>query len=249
MNKEFDKIRKLPEDTIIYDGLDKYLNKLNAGKFFSFSRIGDGEFLSILGANRTNSSGHQLGLPELKKRLTNVILNPGKYMYATRFNALFTEVNNKNMYTFLKENNSKIKWYDCKIFSRANKFGDLYPVINQLNKMNVVFIGNSKLRPINKFLQYNDFIEIPYKQCFSATEKVKQKILDYCNKKNYKPTVFAFSASVATCVMIHELYPLIGDKCWLIDFGSVWDVYVGEKSRRYLKKMKQETINKNLGIV
>jgi hypothetical protein len=60
--------------------------------------------------------------------------------------------------------------------------------------------------------------------------------------------VYCFSASMTTNVLIHRLYPLMGETSWLIDFGSLWDVYVGVKSRSgYGKEDWTERIRKNLG--
>ena len=52
-----------------------------------------------------------------------------------------------------------------------------------------------------------------------------------CDK--YEKPVFGFSASMATNVMIDELYPIVGDKCWMIDFGSIWDPFIGNMIRSH----------------
>ena len=51
--------------------------------------------------------------------------------------------------------------------------------------------------------------------------------------KKYKDVVFAMSSSMATNVIIDELYDEIGDKCSMIDFGSIWDPFVGRHTRSY----------------
>ena len=42
-------------------------------------------------------------------------------------------------------------------------------------------------------------------------------------------------------LLIDELYDIIGDKCTMIDFGSIWDPFVGKTTRSYHKEYK--TIN------
>ena len=52
-----------------------------------------------------------------------------------------------------------------------------------------------------------------------------------CDK--YDKPVFGFSASMATNVIVDELHSVVGDKCWMIDFGSIWDPFVGNITRSY----------------
>ena len=44
-------------------------------------------------------------------------------------------------------------------------------------------------------------------------------------------TVFAFAASMMTNVIVHDLFPQFGTRHWMLDFGSVLDVYAGVQSR------------------
>ena len=45
---------------------------------------------------------------------------------------------------------------------------------------------------------------------------------------------------MAACVMIHKLWPELGQKCFLLDWGSVWDPYVGEWSRGVWRRLVRE---------
>jgi len=60
------------------------------------------------------------------------------------------------------------------------------------------------------------------------------------------PAFVGFTAGPAAKVMIYELYQVLGDKSFFIDFGSLWDVYSGLKSRKYQKTMTFETIRRNI---
>ena len=59
----------------------------------------------------------------------------------------------------------------------------------------------------------------------------------------------AFQHLWATNVIIDELYPIIGHKCWMIDFGSTWDPFIGNFNRSHHKNYKTTqldlTINPN----
>ena len=54
----------------------------------------------------------------------------------------------------------------------------------------------------------------------------------------YENIVFGLSASMTSNVIIDELYDTIGDKCWMIDFGSIWDAFIGDKTRSYHSEYK-----------
>jgi hypothetical protein len=52
---------------------------------------------------------------------------------------------------------------------------------------------------------------------------------------------------MTTNVIIHKLYDEIGAKHWLLDLGSLWDIYAGVKSRTVYHKLDWDTlIKKNI---
>ena len=69
---------------------------------------------------------------------------------------------------------------------------------------------------------------------------IKKQVIEMCDK--YEKPVFGFSASMATNVMIDELYPIVGDKCWMIDFGSIWYPFVGNITRSYHHRYESKEI-------
>jgi len=104
------------------------------------------------------------------------------------------------------------------------------PLVKQLRAMKVVVVGPAHLRAVNRTLfPYDHFIEIPLKNCYTARRETEAQVREYFNRSG--PAVFAFSASIDHQCSIHRLFPLMGPSSWLIDFGSLWDVYVGVKSR------------------
>jgi len=85
------------------------------------------------------------------------------------------------------------------------------------------------------------FIIIPNTDCYTMKDELIKKILALP-----RPAFIGFTAGPAAKVMIHQLYPTIGNESFLIDFGSLWDVYVGHRSRKYHKSMMSYTIRKNI---
>jgi len=236
--------------------LDYYVKLLKSNKPFSFSRFGDAEWAAILDyfgsksgyaffPGGTNSDGGTF-FPEMCEELRHIVLNPGDYMYgmldvAMKF--LGDKIN-----TFIAKNDIDISWYEGNLFVGASCTGNLFPLIQQLRKMKVVVIGDKKLKKLNeKVFSYDHFIEIPSNNCYLRKDKIKQEILDYYHKKG--PAVFSFTAAATTNILIHELFPVMGRDSWLIDFGTLWDVFVGVRSRSYTKNMIDATISKNLGVL
>ena len=99
-------------------------------------------------------------------------------------------------------------------------------------------MSNEKLKKIN--IKYTDFITIPSVNCFLEKERIKSEMIKMVEK--YDNVVFGLSSSMATNVIVDELYDIIGDKCTMIDFGSIWDPFVGVIARSYHKEYKKRKL-------
>ena len=94
--------------------------------------------------------------------------------------------------------------------------------------------------------EYSHFIEVPPKNCYLDKDRIRADIAAWSKRKARR--VSRFSASMAANVIIHELFPAMGATSWLIDFGSLWDCYVGVDSRGgKSKKYWDVLINQNIG--
>jgi hypothetical protein len=224
--------------------LSYYVSMLAAGMPFSFSRFGDGEWNAILGKPGENCDGHAF-FPELGADLREALVSHRPYLYGMQYRAI------RDMGTairaFLVQSGVTVPWQDADVFQYANNEGTLFPLVKQLRSMKVVVIGPAYLRAMSDILFPCDhFIDIPPKNCYLSREDIERRIR--ACYENSGPAVFAFSASMTTNVLIHRLFPLMGSSSWLIDFGSLWDVYVGVKSRgEYAAKDWSLRIKKNLG--
>jgi hypothetical protein len=224
--------------------LGYFVDMMKAGKPFSFSRFGDGEWNAILGVEGENCDGHRY-FPELGGELGEAIVNKKDYHYGIQYRAI------KNLgwgiFRFLRRNGVRMEWCDADVFHYCDNAGTLFPLVRQLRAMKVVVIGPKHLRSIQgKVFDYDHFIEIPEKNCYLEKNSIRDSVREYYEKNG--PAVFGFSASMTTNVIIQELYPLMGSSSWLIDFGSLWDTYTGVESRG--KKSKEYwdiMIKKNLG--
>jgi len=225
-------------------GLAHYVASLQEGRLFSFSRFGDGEWSAILGRSGANCDGH-VYFPELGERLRQAILDPMQYYYAFQPKAM--DLDGRAIARFIRHQGVQFAWHDADVFHDANLAGNLFPLVEQLRKMDVVVVGAEHLRHLNEgVFPYVDYIEIPPENCFLEVDTIKEQMLEVARERSHM--VFALSASMAANVLIHDLYPLIGREHWMIDFGSLWDIYVGVKSRGVYRKHDWfSLIRRNLG--
>ena len=137
-------------------------------------------------------------------------------------------------------NNLTFDWVDATVWEEAAMAGNISPLIEQLEKMNFVIVSEASKRELP--MNYTDFIEVPKTNCFLEKDRIKNDMIEMCKK--YDNIVFGLSASMATNVIVDELFPIIGDKCWMIDFGSIWEPYVPNPvhGRTYHKRYKSKEL-------
>lgn len=221
------------------NSIEYYINLLKLGKKFSFTRWGDGEWNCTFGISGANCDQHTY-FPEMGKGLNEAIDNPKGYFLATwpqserMMHNIWAPIQSRLQYT-----NSK-NWVDASIWEEAAMAGELKELIKQLEEMDFVLISESSKRDLP--MNYKDFIEIPSTNCFLDKERIKQEMIKMCKK--YKSPVFGLSASMATNVIVDEMYNIIGDKCWMIDFGSIWEPFLKNPvhARSYHTKYKSKKL-------
>lgn len=221
--------------------LSYYVTKIEQNIPYSFSRFGDGEWAAIFGQEGANCDGHTY-FPEMGKQLSETLIHPLDYEYAIQ--RLAKKTFGIKISMFLRQTTKKITWYDSDIFHHSNSDALFSPMIQALRNKKCVIIGPPHLRDLNKeTLPYDHFIEIPIKNCFLEIDRIEKDILKY--GMNKKSIVFIFCASMPANILIHRLFPILGKNNWLIDFGSVWDIYVNVKTREMYNKTKWKSIVQN----
>lgn len=225
---------------LTFNTIEYYINKLRNGEVFSFTRWGDGEWLCSGGASGANCDAH-IYFPELAKGLNEALNNPKGYYLAT-WPETEPMMHNDNLWNYIQSRlqHTSTNWVDASIWEEAAMAGKLKNFVEQLESMNFIIVSEPSKRslPIN----YTDYIEIPTTNCFLEKERIKQQMIDMCAK--YDNPVFGLSASMATNVIVDELYKQIGNKCWMIDLGSIWEPFIATPahSRSYHAKYKSKDI-------
>ena len=206
--------------------LNHYVDKLKNNIPFSFSRYGSGEWSAIFGRYGQNCDSHEF-FQKLGEQLRDTVIRPLEYIYAIQPLAIRND--GKKISHFLQKNNSSLIWQNANVFHYASRYGHFYPMIRELEQKRLVIIGPECLYKLKEICFKNmDFIEIPSRNSYLKLNNIINRILTY--NKTKSGVVYSLSASIATNIIIHKLFPLVGKKNWLIDFGSVWDIYIDVES-------------------
>jgi hypothetical protein len=206
---------------LIFNDINFYINLLKRGQYFSFTRWGDGEWSCAFGADGANCDSHRY-FSEMSEGLNKAIDDPKGYYLAT------WPKTEKMMFDIWQpiqkrlSNSLSKEWVNASIWEEAAMAGELKTLVDQLESMDFIIVSENSKRDLP--MQYNNFIEVPATNCFLEKDRIKQEMIEMCSK--YEKPVFGLSASMATNVIVDELYPIIGNKCWMIDFGSIWEPFL-----------------------
>lgn len=199
----------MPE--LIMQSLSYYTNRLK-DKPFSLVRYQDGDWRCLSGARKYTKS-HSF-VSQMTQAAKHTLSNPhlaSNYIYST------VSWKTGNRY------NSTIKWHYSDIFTISLAFGNLFPMIQQIRKMKVIVVGSEFIRPLkDKVFPYAHFIEIPYRECWTEKDRIEKEILNAL-KAITGDCLISFSSGTLANILIHKLYPIYGNRCFMIDFGCVWD--------------------------
>ena len=223
---------------ITTNSLQYYIDKLKSDEKFSFTRWGDGEWGCVFGAKGHNCDKHQY-FESMSKELTEAIVNDKGYYKATWPMNVPMMTNISHLITGMKEKyNIEDNWVDARVWEESAMQDTINPLIKQLEKMDFVIVSEKSKKDLP--IKYRDFIEVPVVDCYLEKENIKNEIKRLTEK--YDRPVFGLSASMATNVIVDELFEEIGDKCWMIDFGSIWEPYIGKVSRSYHHRYESKEI-------
>ena len=220
-------------------GLQFYADKLRNNEPFSFVRYGNGEWDCILQLYHKTRSGSQRFSPSLRKALGASLTGKRAGAYYHAMNPSFMERCRilPKAEAWLARFAPGLDWHKCTVFVWESAKGRLFPLVKAMKQHRVVVVGPKWLK---KLPFASEFVAVRARDCWQDADAIVAQLRDLKN------VVISFSAGPTAKVLIHRLQPIIGEHSWLIDFGSVWDVYCGHMSRGYHGRMKPEILRKNL---
>lgn len=218
--------------TVRYD-LTFYVNLLESRVPFAFSRWGDGEWYALLGYAGQNCDGHQY-FPEMGAELRRIVLTDRPYFYALGPKA--RSQLGEQIDAFLTEHGIDRVWHSTEVFLEAGLAGRLRPLVQSLRRSRLVYVAPIHLGAfVTESLGAVAHVPVPSQNCYLQKRAIRQVIDDVIAQ--YCPTVVGFSCGMLANILIDDLFERHGDNLTLIDFGSVFDPYVGRISRKYMQSV------------
>lgn len=216
--------------------VEYYLTRINENKPFSLSRFGDGEM--ILMFNYKSVNNRDIG--DLKKAI-----NPMKQIFKNQYeyfhcmlrctfhipSLTFFGVNIDEVLKFMNDNCPGMPFYNGEIWQDELSFsGNIGKLTSAINSHVPVFIGGKHLENVQHIdgITNMELITVNDRKAWDDFDLIIKKIRE---KISSGSTMFCFSMGYPGKIMIDVLYPEVKDKCFMIDFGSLWDPYCGILSR------------------
>lgn len=217
---------------IIHQPLEWWVNKIKNNEYFSLARFGDGEFLCMQGKQGENSHGCAY-TPQLHNDLITV--------------ANKTDINffkglqriTPKMFSWVRQYTEIGQWYNTEEFADRLAVGEFKQFFEVLKNRTVVIVSSEEKEPIADWFTDGYFIKTPK----TNSHKEKEYIVKQC--LNHGPAVFLFACGMGAGPIVGALHNKL-KKSFFIDIGHIFDPFIGDKSREYLKEIPQEILNLNL---
>lgn len=198
---------------------------------FAFTRWGDGELNAAYGRRGANCDKHQY-FPDMGARLKAILYDipsPGHIFgiqplgYQQR-PQLIDAITNKD-------------WYNADVFHSASIDDEFHKFIELMQDRTVILIGNEDLKPYMKELNTGNYVDVPKIDAWLSYGRVKNAVVRQMN--SHSNAIFLFCSGMMTNIMIDELWKEMryetggSPQHTMIDMGSVFEPYVGKKTRSY----------------
>lgn len=226
-----------------------YAGEIVAQRPFTFLRYGEGEWRTIHPNMRIKKHHFysEWREPKARQRLRNTLLSYHEHVrywpaiWHQRWYAKDGHL--PKIKGWLKENGlENIPWHDGRLWRRTLENDAAYPIIRALRDqpLPIVFVGPRQIRKVQKKFTGARFIEVHYTHAYDNIGKIEKAIL-----KIGEPAVFSFSVGGTAKIMIHNLFPKIGDESFLIDFGAFWEGLCGGRARVYQRNLDERRLRRN----
>lgn len=212
--------------------VEHYLQLIKDNKPFSFSRFGDGEVLCINNPNYFINRQYDNWIFECGDKLKKILTNNYNYYHCFLYGTFWERGPHRgnDFINYLDENCSNMDFYDGEIWSELSFNKGIVNITDAINSYNPVFIGGKHLDNMKyvEGITNMNLIEVDDLNAYDNYDFIYNEIIKNFNEGN---RMFCFSASIVGKILIDDLFPIIGDKAFMIDFGSLWDPYCGKLSR------------------
>lgn len=232
--------------------LNDYIELMKKGEYFTLGKFGDGELFCLFKAlgwmnqklhGDANVDKH-LYYKDMGMAIHDTFVNEKGYFKLCHSDWFTGKGNGRATSALFNRYVEEYKIAPPQLHDATQSFyvdaeqGTLGPLKEQLEKMNFVMVSEPRKR--NLPIKYKDFIEVPLINCWLEKDRIIKEMIEMTEK--YDDVVFGLSTGMSALPIQDELFPLIGDKCWMISFGSIWDPFINVKSRGYHSRYKDITL-------
>lgn len=220
----------------------QFINKLQKSENFSFARYGDGEFNAILGPSagqnsNMNCDGHRY-FKDMGIRLYKILESKPPYIMGLQPMAQRLRGGQADFEELL----NGINWIDADVLHKQSikTNGNLSELFKALQQRDVILVANENLIPMSGYIfdinldRYYNQIVISSTDCWLEYKDILKRLNDLI----ITDVVILYCASMASEVLIDDIWNKYGDSVTQIDIGSLFDPFVGEKTRSYHRNLK-----------
>lgn len=224
-----------------------YAKRIAQNKPFAFVRYGEGEIKWLVPSLPIKAKRFpSLAQPGVRQALLSTVnwqVDNPKYFIAIQHLWHFDEKGKlKIVDDWIVRNLPKHDWHYAGVFRDATMEGKFYPIIKALrdSELPIILVGPGRLEGLSDILPVHLHIKTHKTHAFQQINDLSARILSIVD-----PAIFLFSCSFAAKVLIHRTFERRSHS-FMIDFGSLWDGYLGMKARPYHPYMTKELITRNL---
>lgn len=223
-------------------GVSFYAKEILSGIPFSLARYGAGEWRCLVPSlkDQLRSPGFEEwhGNDEAQARLRDTLLHrhdSPRYWVASWEHHNFRV--RDGIGEWLKETGlDKLDWHWGGVWRDAFMQDNVHTVVKAMRAQSLplVFVGPDRIRPVCDHIEVAGFISVDPLRAYSGWEETAQEVLNFS-----EPAVVSFSAGNTANILIHHLFPLVGEESFLIDFGALWDGMCGNRKRLYQRSSRR----------
>lgn len=210
-----------------------YVRHIERREPFALTRYNDGEICAVLGGEahkNRNCDGHGY-LPGLCEDLRRTLTEPIKderYYYGCGCGCNHAKWA-QPWADWLDVCAGEIDWRYSDDLQRCHFDGLARPLIDALRGVPVVLVGPKRWRERwPEWLWRNAaWVTVPEPNCYLSIDAIGAATERAVRYVDGSYSVVSVSASMAAEVILWRLWPRIGQRCALIDFGSTWEPYLG----------------------
>lgn len=224
----------------------QFWDRIREGKVYSHIRYGDGEWAGMLGRAKPKSRNcdkHQY-FPGMVQDLRQILSGaPTEPLLLGMQHFGFRMFRPRILRWLEARALSDLSWYDADTLAmhRVSGNGNIQGYFEALATKQVLMVGPCHLQALKKkgLVDFAAHVVTPMQDAYKVLDDIHQKILKAYSQLE-PPVVVSISCGLPAGILVDRLFREIGTESFIFDAGSVYDVYCGVSSRKYMKALQHK---------